>query len=138
MGFVGYDALSTSISCAVITMSQAWRNVSTSKDPSSWLKNFIRFSEARLHAVSSRKTNSEHGLDALIRPVAFTGFHRFVVVSYCMPGSPQTHAASEILAMRFRALYLWFGWPLKTSLVHQSPSFSTASMNSSVTRMEWF
>src|SRR6266540_3929753 len=101
------------------------------------LKNFIRLIDERLQAVSSRNTNSLHGLDALIRPVTFTGFHLFVVVSYCIPGSPQTQAASAALAMRSRARNFLWGWPVRTYLVHHSPSCSTACMNSSVTRMEW-
>src|SRR5580765_1824235 len=113
-------------------MSHAWRKFSTLNEPSSMLKNFIRLIEERLQAVSSRKTNSEHGLDALIRPVTFTGFHLFVVVSYCIPGSPQTQEASATLAIKSRARYFLCGWPLRTSLVHHSPSFSTASMKSSV------
>src|SRR5215471_13967904 len=117
-------------------MSQACRKVSTSNEPSSGWKNFIRLSDARLHALSSTNMYSEQGLDALMRCVVLTGFHLLMVVSYCMPGSPQTHAASEILAMRSRARYFWFGWPESTSLVHHSPSFSTAFMNSSVTRIE--
>src|SRR5438552_18271813 len=118
-------------------MSHAWRKFSTLNEPSSMLKNFIRLIEDKLHAVSSRNTNSEHGLDALIRPVTFTGFHLFVVVSYCMPGSPQTQEASATFAIRSRARYCLCGCPVRTSLVHQSASFSTASMNSSVTRIEW-
>src|SRR5215470_1518039 len=117
-------------------MSQAWRKVSTSKEPSSGLKNFIRLSDARLHALSSTNMYSEQGLDALIRCVVLTGFHLLIVVSYCIPGSPQTQAASEIFASRSRAWYFWFGRPESTSFVHHSPSFSTAFMNSSVTRIE--
>src|SRR5450759_637399 len=117
MAFVGYDALPTSISCAVIMMSHACRKFSTLKVPSSMLKNFIRLMDDRLQAVSSRKTNSAHGLDALMRPLTFTGFHLFVVVSYCPPGSPQTHAASAAFAMRSRARNFWCGCPVRTSFV---------------------
>ena len=97
----------------------------------------MRFSDARLHAESSTNMYSEHGFDALIRCVVLTGFQRLIVVSYCMPGSPQTHAASAIFAMRSRARYFLNGWPVRTSFVRQSPSLSTACMNSSVTRTEW-
>src|SRR5262245_48643752 len=106
MASVGYEQLSTSISCAVMTTSHACLNVVTSKEPSSGLKNFMRFSEARLHAESSTNMYSEHGFDALMRCVALTGFQRLIVVSYCMPGSPQTHADSAISAIRSRALYV--------------------------------
>src|SRR2546425_619964 len=44
------------------------RNASTSNCPLEFT-NFIRFSEARLHAVSSRNMYSEQGLLALIRAV---------------------------------------------------------------------
>src|SRR5262249_35371182 len=120
-----------------ITTSHACRNASTSKERSSGRKNFMRFSEARLHAESSTNMYSLQGLDALIRCVDLTGFQRLIVVSYCMPGSPQTHAASEIFAIRSRALYFLKGFPVRTSFVHHSPSDSTTCMNSSVTRMEW-
>src|SRR5262245_2749736 len=120
-----------------MTTSQAWRKVATSKEPSSALKNLSRFSEARLHAESSTNMYSEHGFDALMRCVALTGFQRLIVESYCMPGSPQTQADSAIFAMRSRALYVLYGRPVRTSLVAQSSSFSTASMNASDTRTEW-
>ena len=86
-------------------MSQACRNVSTSKEPSSGLKNFIRFSDARLQA----RVIDEHILGARVRRVDpvrsfLTGFHLLIVVSYCIPGSPQTHAASAIFAISSRAL----------------------------------
>ena len=50
--------------------------------------NFIRFSDARLQAESSRNMYSEHGFDALMRAVAFDVCQRLIVVSNCMPGSP--------------------------------------------------
>ena len=56
-----------------------------------------RFSDARLHAESSRNMYSEHGFDALMRAVLMHGCQSLIVVSYCMPGSPQIHAASAIL-----------------------------------------
>src|SRR5215475_634671 len=120
-----------------MTTSHAWRKVATSKEPSSGLKNFIRFRDARLHAESSTNMYSEHGFDALMRCVAFTGFQRLIVESYCIPGSPQIQADSAIRAMRSRALYVFQGRPVRTSLVAHSSSFSTASMNSSDTRTEW-
>src|SRR5438094_10529834 len=110
-------------------MSQACRKFSTLKVPSSMLKNFIKLIEERLQDVSSRKTNSEHGLDALIRPVVLTGFHLFVVVAYCIPGSPQTQAASAAVAMRSRARYFLCGSPARTSVVHRATPLSTATMN---------
>jgi hypothetical protein len=102
MAGVGYDASSTSISWAEKTMSTAWRNLSTSKPPSSFA-NFIRFSEARLQAESSTNMYSEQGLDALIRCVDLHGFQRLIVVSYWIPGSPQIQAASDIRRRTIRA-----------------------------------
>jgi len=39
---------------------------------------------------------SEHGLEALILPASGHVCHSFIVVSYCIPGSAQAHAASDI------------------------------------------
>src|SRR2546430_8415161 len=97
----------------------------------------MRLSEARLHAVSFRNMYSEHGLDAWIRSVFADVCQSLRVVSYWMPGSPQIQAASAILLRISRALNVPAGLPLVTSRVVQSPSRSTARMNSSVTRTEW-
>src|SRR6266568_5791661 len=99
---VGYPALSTRISWAVMRMSTAWREASTSKVPLG--ANFSRFMLARLQAESSRNMYSLHGLLALMRAVFFDVCQRLTVVSYCMPGSPQCHVASEILFSRSFAL----------------------------------
>src|SRR5258707_12417352 len=106
---VGYPALSTRISCAVIRMSTACRYASTSKVPLG--ANFSRFRLARLQAESSRNMYSEHGLLALMRAVFFEGCQRLTVVSYCIPGSPQRQVASEILKSRSLALKLRMGGP---------------------------
>src|ERR1700674_2014324 len=106
-------------------MSQACRELSTLNELSSWLKTFIRFKEARLQAESSTNMYSLHGFDALMRFVFLTGFHRLIVVSYCMTGSPQTHAASAIFAIRSRARCVLEGCPVKPSFVCQVESFST-------------
>src|ERR1700674_1988361 len=98
---------------------------------------FIRFSEARLHAVSSRNIYSEQGFDALMRAVVLHVCQRLMVESYCMPGSPQCHAESAAKFKRSRALYCWQGAPSVTLCVQVSRSSSTARMNSSVTRTEW-
>src|SRR5690242_13173221 len=99
---------------------------------------FMRLSDARLHAVSSRNMYSEQGLLALMRAVVLQVCQRFTVVSYCMPGSPQRHVESEILLIRSRARSFSTGWPSATFFVHQSLSSMTARMKSSVTRTEWF
>src|SRR6516225_4040921 len=55
--------------------------------------NAIRFKEARLQAVSSRKLYSEHGFEALIRPLSGQVCHSLIVVSNCRPGSAEAQAA---------------------------------------------
>src|SRR3954471_25072549 len=90
------------ISIAVIVVAHARRNDSGSTLPAG-VRNFMRFSDARLHAESSRNMYSEHGFDALIRAVPMQGCQSLIVVSYCMPGSPQIHAASAILRISVRA-----------------------------------
>src|SRR5688572_25531362 len=91
------------ISIAVMVVAHALRNGSGRNSPAlSW--NLRRFSEARLHALSSRNMYSEHGFDALIRDVLMHGCQSLIVVSYWMPGSPQTCAASAILRMMSLAL----------------------------------
>ncbi len=125
------------ISWPVKQTSTARRNRSTSNVPAAFW-NFIRLSESRLHAVSSRNTNSEHGLVALMRPVFGTTFQSWMVLSNCRPGSPQTHAASAISRHSVRA------WNLSTTLlsttawVSQPLSSITARMKSSLMRTEWF
>src|ERR1700730_14998218 len=115
--------------------STACLNAGTSNCPLAFT-NFIRFSDARLHAVSSRNMDSEHGFDALILAVFFEVCQRLMVVSYCIPGSPQRQAESEIFIIKSRARSFSFGWPSRMFLVHQSLSSTTARMKSSVTRTE--
>src|SRR3954453_18425628 len=134
---VGYDELPTRISCARNTTSQACSNASTSSSPSS-RRNFIRFSEARLHAESSIDMYSEHGLDALMRPVFGSVCHELIVVSYCIPGSAQRHAASAMSRSSFRALIVSTTVPSVRVVRFQSVSASTASMKESETRTELF
>jgi hypothetical protein len=47
---------------------------------------------------------SEQGLLALMRAVSGQVCQSLTVVSYCMPGSPQTHVPSAIMRIRSRAL----------------------------------
>src|SRR6185437_1163042 len=117
-------------------MSQAWRNASTSNLPFG-SRYFIKLSEARLQAVSSRNIYSEQGFDALMRAVFFDVCQRLIVVSYCMPGSPHCQVDSEMLRSKSRARSFSFGCPSVMFFVHQSRSSSAADMNSSVTRTEW-
>src|SRR3954447_19454145 len=124
------------MSCARKTMSTAWETLSASKDPSG-RRNFMRFSDARLQAESSTCMYSEHGLDALMRPEFGDVCHWLIVVSYCTPGSAQRHAASAISRISSRAgIGSPTGSPVARESRCQSASFSTACMNSSVTRTE--
>src|SRR3981189_90071 len=115
--------------------STACRNPSTSNCPLVFTY-FIRFNEARLHAVSSRNMYSEQGFEALMRAVVLQVCQRLTVVSYCMPGAPHCQADSEIFCIRSRARSFSVGCPSLTFFVHQSLSSSTARMKSSVTRTE--
>src|SRR5215216_5624665 len=116
-------------------MSTAWENFSVSNDPSG-RRNFIRFSDARLHAESSTCMYSEHGLDALIRPEFGDVCHWLMIVSYWTPGSAQRQAASEISRISSRAGSVSTGCPVERAVRLHSSSFSTAAMNSSVSRTE--
>src|SRR5579863_5202137 len=105
------------ISCAMIMVSQAWRNASTSNWPPG-VTNFIRLSDERLQAESSRNMYSEQGLEALMREVFLQGCHLLMVVSNCMPGSPHCQVASAMSRMSSRAMVRSFFSPLPTDLVH--------------------
>src|SRR5829696_2675367 len=96
----------------------------------------MRLSDARLHAESSTCMYSEHGLDALIRPEFGDVCHWLMIVSYWTPGSAQRQAASEISRISSRAGSVSTGWPVARAVRLQSSSFSTACMNSSVSRTE--
>ena len=108
-----------------------------SSSPSS-RRNFIRLSEARLQAESSRCMYSEHGFDALIRPEFGQVCHALIVVSYCMPGSAHCQAASAIWRSRSRALFVSTTVPSVRAVRFQSAPASADSMNASVTRTELF
>src|ERR1019366_10022351 len=97
---------------------------------------FIRLKLARLQAESSRNMYSEQGFEALMRAVFLLVCQRLMVVSYCMPGSPQAQVFSAILRMRSRAGNVATGLRSLTVRVENSASRSTADMNSSLTRTE--
>src|SRR3989441_10801416 len=84
---------------------------SISNTPSSRL-NFIRFNEARLHAVLSRKTYSEQGLVEWIGSVPLHVCHFWIAPSYCIPGSPQIQVPSAILFNRVLASFFCSGLPV--------------------------
>src|SRR3954452_12540768 len=135
MLLVGESALPTRISWAVKMTSTAALKPATSKDPSSF-RNFMRLSDARLQAELSRCTYSEHGFEALMRPVFDAVCHRLIVVSYCRPGSAHSHAAFDSWRNRSRALTVRTTSPVVTARRCQSASSRTACMKSSVTRTE--
>src|SRR4051812_5548539 len=118
-------------------MRTAALNRSTSNRPSSRL-NFIRFSEARLHAVLFRNTYSEHGLVEWIGSVPLHVCHFWMAPSYCRPGSPQIHVPSAILFKSALASFFWSCLLLVTERVHHSFPSIAACMNSSLTRTERF
>src|ERR687898_308237 len=123
------------ISCARNTVSTACSSASTSSSPSS-RRNFIRFSDARLQAESSICMYSEHGFDALMRPVFGLVCQLLIVVSYWTPGSAHCHAASARSCMSFRASMVSTTAPsVRATRFHSLPS-TTASMKASVTRTE--
>ena len=76
----GNWAISTEISSVIVHSRTACSKAGTSKVPSALAKG-IRLSEARLHAVSSRNMYSEHGLEALMRPLSGQVCHSLMVVS---------------------------------------------------------
>src|SRR5436189_3912720 len=108
-------------------------NRSTSNPPSASL-NFIKLSDARLHAVLSRKRYSEHGLVEFCRSVPLQVCHLWIVESNCIPGSPQMYVPSAILRNSARASLRSHGSPSVTRRVHHSRPSSAASMNLSLTR----
>src|SRR5437763_6386617 len=104
----------------------------------SGLRKGSKFSEARLHAVSSRNMYSEHGLEARIGPDAGQVCQSFTVVWNCRPGSADAQAAWPIFSHSSRALRVFDTRPgLVRQVRGQSPSASTALRNSSVTRTAW-
>src|ERR687889_363616 len=110
-------------------------NSSASKVSSS-LRNLSRFSDARLQEELSSDMYSEHGLDAVIRPVSGLVCQSLIVSSYCSPGSAHSHAAVLILRNRSRASTVSMTSPVWRARSPNSVPSSTARMNSSVTRTE--
>ena len=115
---------------------QADEKASVSNSPSSF-RNFMRFKEERLQAVSSRNMYSLHGFEALMRAVFGQVCQSLMVVSNCIPGSPHCHAASAIIFIMSRARKSSQGPSEITYFVCHSRSSTTARMKSSVTRTEW-
>src|SRR3954471_18756192 len=135
MGSVGKSAKQMEMSIAVMTSSTTLANVAPSNDPSS-CRNFSRFSDARLHEELSRDMYSEHGLDAVIRPVSGLVCQSLMMSSYWMPGSGHSQAASAILRNSSRASTVSMTSPVLRARSPNSVPSSTAFMNSSLTRTE--
>src|ERR1041384_7640024 len=135
IGSVGKSAKQIEMSIAVMTSSTALTNFSPWNVPSCF-RNFIRFSDARLQLELSRCMYSLHGFDAVIRPDSGQVCQSLIVLSYWMPGSAQSHAACASLWNRPLAPTSSMTSPLVRDRRPNWPSFSTACMNSSDTRME--
>src|SRR3954463_11893529 len=123
------------MSIAVMTSSTDFTKVFESNVPS-LLRNFMRFSDARLHELLSRLMYSEHGLDALMRPVSGLVCQSLIVSSYWMPGSAHSQAARAIVRNSFLASTVSITEPSIRARSPNSPPSSTARMNSSETRTE--
>src|SRR5919206_12111 len=135
IGSVGKSAKQIEMSIAVMTNSTAFTKFRESNVPSS-LRNFMRFSDARLHELLSRLMYSEQGLDALIRPVSGLVCQSLIVSSYWMPGSAHSQAAWVTLRNRSLASTVSMTEPSRRERSPKSVPSSTARMNSSETRTE--
>src|SRR6478752_751200 len=135
IGSVGKSAKQIEMSIAVMTSSATFWKV-TASNVSSSRRNFSRFSEARLQLELSSDMYSEHGLDAVIRPVSGLVCQSLIVSSYWMPGSAHSHAACATLRNSVFASTLSItSCVLRPRRPNSVPS-STARMNSSETRTE--
>src|SRR5690349_4103475 len=135
MGSVGKSAKQMEMSIAVMTSSTTFWKV-TASNVSSSRRNFSRLSEARLQLELSSDMYSEHGLDAVIRPVSGLVCQSLIVSSYWMPGSAHSHAALAILPNSSRASTVSMTRPSSRARRPNSAPSSTARMNSSLTRTE--
>ncbi len=81
---------------------------------------------------------SEHGFDALMRPVFGSVCHELIVVSYCTPGSAHSHAAAAICRSRSRASTVVSTAPSVRAVRLNSRPSAAASMKPSLTRTELF
>ena len=137
IGSVGKSAKQIEMSIAVMTSSTALTKLVDVEACRRRSRNFIRFSEARLHEVLSRLMYSEHGLDAVIRPVSGLVCQSLIVSSYWMPGSAHSQAACGDLAEQRLGVDGLddLAGRCGPRRPNSAPS-STARMNSSVTRTE--
>src|ERR1700712_3413882 len=135
MASVGKSAKQIEMSIAVMINSTALTNFSAANVLSS-VRNFIRFSEARLHEVLSRLMYSEQGFDAVIRPDSGLVCQSLMVSSYWMPGSAHSQAALATLWNSCLASMVSMTSWLERARRPNWPPSSTACMNSSDTRTE--
>src|SRR5437762_11211732 len=98
----------------------------------------MRLSDARLQAESSIDMYSEHGFEALMRPVFGSVCHELIVVSYWTPGSAHSHAAAAICRSRSRPSIVARTVPSVRAVRLNSSPFVAASMKPSDTRTELF
>src|ERR1700749_1672344 len=98
----------------------------------------MRLSEARLQAESSIDMYSEHGFDALMRPVFGSVCHELIVVSYWRPGPAPSPARGALGCSRSRASTVARTVPSVRAVRLNSSSFVAASMKASLTRTELF
>src|SRR5580692_3832431 len=123
------------ISIAVMISSHIRAKPAVSK-VSSALRNLSRLRLARLQLELSRDRYSLHGLLAVMRPVSGLVCQLLIVSSYCRPGSAQSQAASAIWRNSPLASTVSMVSPVSRALRPNSLPFSTAFMNSSLTRTE--
>src|SRR4051795_9805423 len=133
IGAVGKSAKQIEMSMAVMTSSTDLTKVFESKVPSA-LRNFMRFSDARLHELLSRLMYSEHGLDALIRPVSGLVCQSLIVSSYWIPGSAHSQAAWVTLRNSVFASMVSMTEPSRLARRAKSAPLSTAGVHSADTR----
>ena len=86
----------------------------------------------------SKNKYSEHGFDALICPPAGEVCHSLMVVLNWTPGSAHLQAASAILFYNSLAFTVFIVEPSVLAVSSQSPSVSSAFINSFGTLTELF
>ena len=91
-----------------------------------------------MQAESSIDMYSEHGLDALIRPVFGSVCQELIVVSYWTPGSAHARRPRRSRAAASRASTVSTTVPSVRAVRFHSVALDAASMNASVTRTELF
>src|SRR3954468_9177016 len=123
------------MSIAVMMSSTHLANSGASNVSSSF-RNLSRLSDARLHELLSRLMYSEHGLDAVIRPVSGLVCQSLMWSSYWMPGSAQAHAAWASERNSCLASTVSMTRPSRRPSRSNVPPLSTARMNSPLTRTE--